>query len=96
MSKKIPMRTCVACRHSASKASLIRIVRQADNRLAVDAKGNLPGRGAYICADQDCLERAQRNKHLDRALKTTIDEQGWIELMKYFHELYPQLVREQD
>ena len=39
---------------------LIRLVRSPDGSVAVDAAGTAPGRGAYVCRDEECLGRARR------------------------------------
>lgn len=38
-----------------------------------DRKKN--GRGAYICLNQACLEKAKKTKALERSLKTEIPEE---------------------
>jgi predicted RNA-binding protein YlxR (DUF448 family) len=62
-----PMRTCVGCRRRRPKAELLRLVRRADGRVDADARG--PGRGAYVCADRDCAERALRPGRLAHAFR---------------------------
>ena len=44
--KKIPMRTCIACRTEKPKAEMLRIVRYAAGEIRLDVSGKLPGRGA--------------------------------------------------
>lgn len=44
-----PIRTCIACGNRGAKRELLRIVRNRDGTLAVDANGRLPGRGTYVC-----------------------------------------------
>jgi predicted RNA-binding protein YlxR (DUF448 family) len=64
----------VACRQVKAKRDLIRVVRGADGRLSVDLRGKAPGRGAYLCPDEACLERGIDDGSLGRALALTIDE----------------------
>ncbi|MDQ6859477.1 MAG: YlxR family protein [Chloroflexota bacterium] len=64
----------MACRQVKAKRELIRVVRDADGRLSVDLRGKAPGRGAYLCPDDACLERGTVDGSLGRALETTIDE----------------------
>ena len=52
-----PLRTCVGCRRVRAKRELVRIVRAPDGLLVADRDG--AGRGAYVCPDQECLERAR-------------------------------------
>ncbi len=67
--KHVPQRTCVACRRTDNKRGLVRVVRLADNRVAVDPTGKKAGRGAYVCAQQECWEMALGRRALERALR---------------------------
>ena len=71
--KKVPMRMCMACRERKEKRELIRVVRDGENHVSLDPTGKKAGRGAYICADAACLERAVKTRALERALETPID-----------------------
>ncbi|MDI6827293.1 MAG: YlxR family protein, partial [Armatimonadota bacterium] len=73
--RKIPIRTCVACRTSGEKKSLIRIVRTSEGRVVVDATGKLSGRGAYLCASAECFRRAVKEKRLSKALRTEVPDE---------------------
>ena len=65
-----PTRTCVACRSSAAKGALHRIVRSPDGAVRYDPSGTAPGRGAYVCGQPNCLELAGKRRALQRALRT--------------------------
>jgi predicted RNA-binding protein YlxR (DUF448 family) len=75
-----PVRTCVACRKEAGKRTLIRVVRKHEGGAAVDPSGSIPGRGAYLHVDANCVESARKRKALDRALNTTVDGALWAQL----------------
>lgn len=66
------MRTCVGCRTSRPKKELIRIVRDPQGELHVDATGKLSGRGAYICPAAGCFDAAVKGKRLEKALERPI------------------------
>ncbi len=70
--KKIPERTCIGCGQKKEKANLIRIVHAQDDTYSIDPTGRKNGRGAYICNDPACLDKAIKRKALDRAFKDTI------------------------
>jgi len=55
-----PLRTCVGCRRVRTKSELVRIVGGPDGRARLDRAGVANGRGAYVCPDRPCIERAQR------------------------------------
>ncbi len=72
MQKKIPMRKCVGCGEMKEKKDLIRIIKDADDQILLDATGKANGRGAYICKSAECLKKAAKNKGLERSLKSQI------------------------
>ena len=72
--KKIPMRSCVVTREKLPKGELLRIVRTTDGTIVADETGKINGRGAYIKKDSEVLLLAKKNKALERALETTIDD----------------------
>jgi predicted RNA-binding protein YlxR (DUF448 family) len=67
-----PQRTCVGCRTVRDKGDLVRIVRTPDEHFLLDASGKLNGRGAYLCAAPDCLEKAVKRKSFDRAFRGSV------------------------
>lgn len=69
--KHVPQRTCVVCRQTDSKRALTRIVRTALG-VEVDASGKQNGRGAYLCAQRECWQRALSGDALAKALRTTL------------------------
>mgnify|MGYP000509014570 CR=1 FL=1 len=56
------------------KKELIRIVRDKENNV-VDLTGKQNGRGAYICEDVHCLEKAMKTKALEKTLKVSVDSE---------------------
>ncbi len=85
--KKIPMRMCVGCREMKPKKELLRAVRSPEGVVALDVTGKKPGRGAYVCYQADCLKRAIKQKQLDRALETHLDEAVTQQLQAALQEL---------
>ncbi len=69
--RRIPIRTCIACRDTSDKRSLTRLVRTPDGIL-VDPTGKRNGRGAYLCDQAACWEKAtSKTQIVANALKTT-------------------------
>ena len=79
------MRMCVGCREMKEKRQLLRIVKNAEGQISFDRVGKAPGRGAYICRSAECLEKAVRQRQLERALETKIDEAVYQQLMEEIH-----------
>ena len=69
--KRVPKRTCVACRQGAGKRELIRVVRSAEG-VKVDPTGKMAGRGAYLHPTSICWRKALDERLLQRALRTQI------------------------
>ena len=75
-----PQRTCMGCNEKKDKKDLIRIVKNKENEINVDKTGKLQGRGAYICKDEKCLEKAKKTKRLDRVLEMKIPDEIYEKL----------------
>ena len=73
--RKIPKRMCNGCMEMKPKKELIRIVKSPEGEVTVDLTGKKPGRGAYICKNVECLEKAFKTKKLSRSLETPISEE---------------------
>ncbi|CCZ17752.1 uncharacterized conserved protein YLXR B.subtilis homolog [Clostridium sp. CAG:780] len=73
--KKEPQRTCLGCKESKDKKELIRIVKQNDGKIFIDKTGKANGRGAYICNNIECLEKAIKSKRLENNFETKIDNE---------------------
>ena len=58
----------MGCRSRAAKIDLLRVVA-VSGTLAVDPRGRLPGRGAYVHPDPACVDLAERRKAFQRALR---------------------------
>ncbi len=78
--KKIPQRTCIGCNSKKSKKEFIRIVKDKEGNIQIDRTGKLPGRGAYICDDVSCLDKAIKSKRLEKAFETKIEDKIYEEL----------------
>ena len=80
--RKIPMRMCVGCREMKEKRSLMRVVKSPEGAISFDRVGKAPGRGAYVCKSKECFEKAVKQRQLERALETRIDEAVFSLLME--------------
>ena len=78
--KKTPMRTCVVTKEKLEKKDLIRVVRMPDGEICVDLTGKKNGRGAYLKKDLEVLEKARKNKILDRILEIEVNDKVYDEL----------------
>ena len=72
--KKVPLRKCVGCSESKPKTELIRIVKNKEQEVFIDETGKANGRGAYVCKDIKCLDKAIKTKAIYKALGKDLTE----------------------
>lgn len=80
MQKKIPQRTCMGCQAKKDKRELVRVVRSPEGEVSIDMTGKKPGRGAYICPNEDCLNKVVKSKRLERSLEISISAEVYEKL----------------
>ena len=85
--RKIPMRMCVGCHEMKPKKELQRIVRSPEGAVAIDSTGKMPGRGAYVCRDAECLKKARKAKALERKFEAPVSAEVYEELEDRLAEL---------
>jgi len=86
--KHVPQRMCIACRSHDAKRGLHRIVRTPEGPVELDPTGKRNGRGAYLCSNQACWDKALSSGLLARALKTEI-QQHTVVALRYFAQSLP-------
>ena len=82
--KKIPMRTCIACRCEKPKRELIRVVKNKEGVFSVDRTGKLSGRGAYVCDCSACMEKVIKKRLLNHAFSQEISEEVYLAVKEAF------------
>lgn len=78
--KKVPQRMCNGCMEMKPKKELIRVVKNKEGEVSIDKTGKKPGRGAYICKNTECFEKAVKTKRLEKNLEVKIDEELYNKL----------------
>lgn len=84
--KKIPMRMCLGCGEMKPKKELIRAVKSPEGVIGLDFKGKAAGRGAYICRNTDCLEKARKARRFERSFSCKIEESVYEVMMNELRE----------
>ena len=64
-----------------AKKELIRVIKT-EEEVLLDTTGRKNGRGAYICANPECLKKARKSKGLERSLKASIPDEVYENLEK--------------
>lgn len=72
--KKIPMRMCLGCGEMKPKRELIRVVKSKEGDISLDLTGKKSGRGAYICKNVECFEKARKARKFERSFSCMISE----------------------
>ena len=74
MQTRSPIRKCVGCSARRDKIELLRVVNNKGDIL-IDPGERTPGRGAYLCPNLDCLDKAVEKGSLKNALKIEISDE---------------------
>ena len=89
--KKPVLRRCVGCMQEINKKEAIRVVCKNNEHeilqggdVCLDLTGKMPGRGAYICKNTDCVTVAQKGKKLERSFKRAIPKEVYEALKAKF------------
>ncbi len=82
--KGVNIRMCAACglRSRKDEADYIRIVLPKGGTPVIDRDLTHPGRGAYVCRNQDCVRKLCKSRRLSRLLRGAVSEEIYEELRK--------------
>lgn len=78
--KKVPLRKCTGCLEMKEKKTLLRVVKTNDGQYNIDLTGKMAGRGAYVCNNLQCFEKAFKAKGLERSFKSSIPKDVYEKL----------------
>lgn len=85
--RSTPIRTCVGCRQTSDKRTLVRIVRTPEGDVHLDSSGKANGRGAYVCVERDCFDASLAKGRLNAALRVNLKEDDVDRLRREFDTL---------
>ena len=71
---------------------MIRLVRTSGGDIEIDASGKKEGRGAYLCTDKACWEKALKGKQLERALRGSVTQADIERLFQSGKDLLKELI----
>ena len=84
--KKIPMRQCLGCNEHKPKIELLRVLRTPEGEIVLDFTGKRSGRGAYICKDLACLQKARKSRRIDRNLECSVPDEVYDRMERELSE----------
>jgi len=82
LEKKIPLRKCVITQERLPKKELIRVLRTPSMEVVIDLTGRANGRGAYLKKDVLVIEKARKNKILDKQLEVSVPDEIYDKLIE--------------
>lgn len=80
------LRKDVSSNKMLPKKELIRIVKAKSGEITIDRTGKSDGRGVYIKASLDALEKVKKSNSLSRGLKTKVPDDLYELLKKEIEE----------
>lgn len=81
------MRRCIGCGEQREKKDLIRIVRTPEGEIRLDETGRMNGRGAYLCRDSECLNKAWKRRSLNKAFRMPVSAETYQILMEEMEKM---------
>ena len=89
--KKVPLRKCTGCGEMKEMRELIRVVKAPEKKdengnvisggeISLDLTGRKSGRGAYVCKNADCFEKARKARRFERSLSCKIPEEVYEQM----------------
>ncbi|HED00680.1 MAG TPA: YlxR family protein [Proteobacteria bacterium] len=66
------IRTCIGCRIKKNKHLMRRMVLDDRGVFLFDEKQRLPGRGGYVCFNDQCIALALKRRDLSRVFKNPV------------------------
>lgn len=85
--KKVPLRQCIGCGEMKSKKEMIRILKTEAEGVVLDATGRKNGRGAYVCPNMECFQKAVKSRGLERSFKMPIPKEVYESLEKEMEQI---------
>jgi len=74
LQSRSPIRKCVGCGARRDKIELLRVVNNKGDIL-IDPGERITGRGAYLCPNMDCLDKAVESNSLKESLRIDISDE---------------------
>ena len=85
--KKVPLRQCIGCGEMKNKKEMIRILKTETGEIVLDATGRKNGRGAYLCPNMDCFQKAVKGKGIERSFKMPVPKEVYEALEKEMEQI---------
>ena len=67
-------------RRNEVQKELVRVVKSKEGEISLDLTGKKAGRGAYICSNLECLQKARKARRLEKAFSARIPDEIYDEM----------------
>ncbi|MCH5147896.1 MAG: YlxR family protein [Clostridiales bacterium] len=81
---KIPMRMCIVCRELKEKREMLRIVKNAEEKIFIDFSSKAQGRGAYICDNPDCIKKLTSRRLLNKVFSRQVQDEVYTAITEEY------------
>ncbi|MCH5142767.1 MAG: YlxR family protein [Clostridiales bacterium] len=81
---KIPMRMCIVCRELKEKREMLRIVKNAEEKIFIDFSSKAQGRGAYICDNPDCIKKLTSRRLLNKVFSRQVQDEVYAAITEEY------------
>lgn len=78
--RKIPLRMCTGCGEHKPKKELVRVVKSPAGEISLDLTGKKAGRGAYLCRNVECLQKARKARRMERLFSCQIPDEVYDQM----------------
>lgn len=79
--KKPVLRKCIGCMDLKEKKDLVRLYINDEGTIIADKTFKSGGRGAYICKNEACFQKAIKRKALDHSFKMRIPKEEYERIL---------------
>ena len=73
-------RKCIVCKEHSDKSEMLRFVKTADGKVALDRTQKADGRGVWVHNCEDCIQKLIKKKMLNAAFKSNVGDEIYGEI----------------
>lgn len=84
---QIKSRRCVACNAYHNGREMFRVIKNPEGIISYDKSGKLNGRGAYVCMNAECLEKAVKTGAFNRSLHAEVPQEVIADLREELNNI---------
>lgn len=77
------MRKDILTNEMHPKKEMVRIVKNKEGEVSLDASGKKPGRGAYVSLEPEAIKTAKSKRILNEVFETQVPDEFYDELYDY-------------